>query len=596
MKQQSLAIMIRDQVKKNSERMALFAKKDDHWQGISWTKMGQKIDWVACGLLKLGVQAGDMIGIFAQNSPDFAMIDYGIISTRAATVPIYATNTEQQTAFIINNARISTLFVGGQDQYDRCKNLLGISPYLKTLVVIDETVDLTNTPEGVFSYKDFLKLGQISDSENELSSRIATSRPDEICSLIYTSGTTGEPKGVMLTHANFFCQLRALDQRFTLSEDDIELSFLPLSHVYGKCSGYWVQAHGATVYYCKDPQNIMDYFKEVRPTFMVGVPRLYEKIYGVIYEKLKTAPRLKQNLFHWAIKVGRKRNYRFFDNKSVGFLLELRYKLAQTLVLQKISNLFGGRLRFFSVGGAPLAKKIEEFFLATGNFAAQGYGLTETTAIVTCNAPGKFKLGTTGTVIDHCHIRLDDEGEVLVKGDNVTSGYYRNPKKTAEAFTVDGWFKTGDIAQLDEEGFLKITDRKKDLIVTSGGKNISPQHIESQLGRDPFIEQVYAIGDDRHFISALVVPSFTSLRDYAKTKGIAGQSNIDLIRDPRVIQFYQSRIDRASKDLANFERVKKFTLLPEELSQEGGELTPTMKVKRKIIKQKYKEVIDGMYY
>ncbi len=350
------------------------------------------------------------------------------------------------------------------------------------------------------------------------------------------------------------------------------------------------------IYYCEDPKKIVDYFGEVRPTYMVGVPRLYEKMYATIYEKLQEASSAKQKLFNWSIETGKKYRYKKSEKKFVSPWLSLQHAIAYKLVLSKIRAILGGRLNFFSAGGAPLAKTIEEFFFAANIFIAQGYGLTETAPMITCNAPGKFKFGTVGTIVPDVEVKFDEDGEILTKGGNLMKGYYNKPKETKAAITSDGWFRTGDIGFLDDEGFLHITDRKKDIIVTAGGKNIAPQNIESTVGKDYYIEQIAVIGDKRKFISALVVPAFAALEEYAKSKKIPFSTHEDLVNNPRIIEMYRKRIDDLSEGhLAHYETIKKFKLLPREFSQDTGEITPTMKIKRKVINERYKDVIDSMY-
>jgi len=399
----------------------------------------------------------------------------------------------------------------------------------------------------------------------------------------------------MLTHANIFSQMDELNLRFNIGKDDIELCFLPLSHSYQKSSAHWTQSNGVTLYYCENPKEIMEYFQDVRPTFMVGVPRLYEKMFAAVYAKLEKASGFKNALFSWAVKTGKEYQYKVYAKQSVSPLLKLRHKLADIAVLKKIQAILGGRLNFFSAGGAPLSAEIEEFFFAAGIFIAQGYGLTETSPVISFNHYDKFKFGTPGTPVSTCQVKIAEDGEILVKGPNVMKGYFKRPDLTAEVFTEDGWFKTGDVGTIDEEGFLHITDRIKDIIITAGGKNIAPQSIEKLFAKDYYVEQAAVIGEGRKFISALIVPNFEALQEYAENQKIKFDNFRDLIKNSDIIAFYNKRIEELSQSLARYEQIKKFQLLPEPFSQEKGEITATLKLKRRGIAQNYMQIINGMY-
>jgi long-chain acyl-CoA synthetase len=442
---------------------------------------------------------------------------------------------------------------------------------------------------------DLYEIGKKSKKGDVLKKRLKSGTPDDISTIIYTSGTTGDPKGAMLAHKSFFIEMDALNNGFPMGENDIELVFLPLSHVYGKCSLYWVHSKGGTEYFCTDTNKIVEYFQEVRPTYMVGVPRLYEKMYTAIYANIEKASPLKKKIFAWGIETGKKYRYAEIEGKSIPPILKIKHSIAFKLVLSNIRNLLGGRLNFFSAGGAPLGKEIEEFFFAANIFIAQGYGLTETAPCGSFNIPSAFKFGTVGKPIAGNQIKIAEDGEILIKGDNVMKGYFGNPAATKEVMTKDGYFMTGDIGIIDEDGFLKITDRKKDIIVTANGKNVAPQGIESKIGQDFYVEQVVIIGDKQKYLTALIVPSFDALKDYAKGKGISFNSNEDLIKNPAIIEFYKGRIEEKSKGIAHFEQIQKFTLLAEPFSIERGEITPTMKIKRKVIAANFKDVIKNMY-
>lgn len=593
--QKHLALMINERCDRYGDRPALHGKSNGAWHAITWREMGGMIHAVSMALLEMGVLDRECVAVYSHNRPEWAIVDYGIMNIGAVTVPIYATNTSPQAEYIINDASVRVLFLDGQFQLDNVLRFFRINPHLERIIVFDRKLIVNGGGGDIMHFDDFLETGRKSGRTDELASRQARLRGEDTATIIYTSGTTGDPKGAVLTHANIMSQIIALDRRLVFSEDDIELCFLPLSHVYGKTSSYWVQSHGASVYYCEDPKKIIEYFQEVRPTYMCGVPRLYEKIYAAVQEKLEQASSAKRGLFRWAVAAGKDYHYRRLKHRTIPALLRIKHLVAEKLVLKKIRDLLGGRLNFFSAGGAPLAAEIEEFFFAANIFITQGYGLTETSPMITCNYPGKFKFGTPGTVIVNSEIRIDDDGEILVRGANVMKGYFRKPVQTREAFTEDGWFRTGDIGHVDDEGFLHITDRKKDIIITAQGKNIAPQGIESLLGQDHFIEQVAVVGNGRKYVTALVVPAFEALREWARRNGLERTGNEDLVKDPRVIGFYRARIDVISANLAQYEKIKKFTLVPGEFTQEKGEITPTMKIKRKVLEDHYGDVIDAMY-
>jgi long-chain acyl-CoA synthetase len=586
--------MILDRVQKYGQRPALFFKANGQWEYLTWQEMGEQIKSVSQALLQFGLKEQERVGIYSLNKPQWTISDYGIMGVRGITTTIYATNSVRETEYIVNDAQIRLLFVGGQEQYDRVMQFFDKNEYLEQVVVFDRSVKLHNDEHSLY-FDDFLQSGRNAPNTEEVEKRLQAATEEDIATIIYTSGTSGEPKGVMLTQANIFSQITALDPLFDISEDDIELCFLPFSHSYQKSSTHWTQSHGVTVYYCENPKEILEYFKEVRPTFMVGVPRLYEKMYATVYARLEEASDFKRKLFDWAIAIGKAYQYKIFGQQNIPMSLRLKHALAKVLILNKIRAIMGGRLNFFSAGGAPLSQEIEEFFFAAGIFIAQGYGLTETSPVVTCNRKDRFKFGTPGTVVSVCKVKIADDGEILVKGQNVMKGYFRKPELTKEVFTEDGWFKTGDVGYLDDEGFLHITDRKKDIIITAGGKNIAPQHIESLLGQDYYIEQIAIIGNKRKYLTALIVPAFDALKEYAQSHGIPFSSPEDLVSNKQIIDFYAKRLEQLSHSLASYERIKKFRLLAQPFSQEKGEITPTLKIKRRVIEENYKPIIEEMY-
>ena len=587
-----LAAMIQESAQKFGNKTALRYKEKRHWKEISYREFGQKITSAAAALLEEGIEPGDMVGIFAQNSPEWAIADFAVMCARAVSVPIYATNTVKQAEYIVNEAEIKILFVGDQSHYDKVKAFLPGQKQIKKIIVFNRNVAL-DVNESVY-LDDFLRQGEQSARRKEIAVIAKAGQSDDIATLIYTSGTTGEPKGAILTHANFYSQFLALDERFKVGISDRSLCFLPLSHAYERAWSYYIFLCGAENNYVSNPKDIVVFMPEVQPTCMVSVPRLYEKIYATVYDRLEKAPASKKKIFSWALDIGRTYAYKKKDKKLINPVLAIKHAVADKLVLSNIRAVVGGPKNFFSAGGAPLAREIEEFFFAAGLLICQGYGLTETSPMISCNSPVAFKFGTVGKPILGCEVRIGEFGEILARGPNIMKGYYKKPRETAEAFE-DGWFKTGDVGRIDEDGFLVITDRIKDLIITSQGKNVAPQHIETAVGKDFYIEQIVALGDKRKYISALVVPAFPALEQYARENKITFDSRNELIQKPEIIEFYSKRIKDLSSELANYEKIVRFTLIPNEFSQDAGELTPTMKIKRKVVAQKYQDIIDKMY-
>jgi long-chain acyl-CoA synthetase len=587
-----LALMIRDAVRAHAAKTAMRYKEGGSWQSISYAELGERIQAASKALLESGIQEGDRIGIFARNAPEWAIADFAILSAKAVSVPIYATDTAKQAEHIASDAGLRLVFVGDQAQYDKVMAFQASTPQLQRVIAFDRTTTLAG--EGSLHFDDFLRAGAASARDPEVEKRLASATSEDVATIIYTSGTTGEPKGAVLTHANFFHQFRAVDERFHVGAQDRSICFLPLSHTYERLWSYYVFRCGAENDYLADPKDVVTCMPEVRPTAMVSVPRLYEKICAAVLDRIGKASAARRALFRWAMGVGRKYQYRKKEKRPVGPLLALQHRVADALVLSKIRDVVGGEKNFFSCGGAPLSQDVEEFFFAAGLLICQGYGLTETAPMLTCNAPGAFKFGTVGRPILGCEIRIAANGEILARGGNVMKGYYKKPAETAETFE-DGWFKTGDVGTIDEDGFLRITDRIKDLIITSQGKNISPQHIEAMFGSDPLVENVAILGDKRKYVSALVVPSFPALEQHARENGILFASREELVARPEIVAFYEERIQGVNERLASYQQIKRFTLMPREFTQDAGELTPTLKIRRRFVEQKYRTVIDAMY-
>ncbi len=599
-----LVRMMRRRIAATPDNVAMRRKVGDEWTGITYRQLGERVDAVASWLIDAGVQPGERVVIFAPNLPEWTVADLATMAAGAVPVPIYATGTPAQAAHVIADAGARVAFVGGTDQYAKLAGVrragaaaggpAGVPSGAAPRATLDRVVvfDRATALDGEDSC--YLEEALSHAPSPELAAREAAGKVTDVATIIYTSGTTGDPKGAVLTFDNFLSQFEAVDAYFQVGPADRSLAFLPLSHAYERTWTFYILLRGAQNHYLEDPKRVVDALREVRPTCMVSVPRLYEKIYATAHHLIAEGPAYKRALFEWAVEVGHTYAYARKRGEAVGPWLALRHAVADRLVLRKIRDIVGGPKNFFSAGGAPLSSAIEEFFFSAGLLICQGYGLTETSPMITCNRPGDFKFGTVGKVIPGSEVRLAPDGEILVRGRNVMAGYFGRPKETAEAF-VDGWLKTGDIGTLDSDGFVWITDRKKDLIITSGGKNIAPSRIESVIGQDYYIEQVAAVGDGRHYLAALIVPQFEALEEWARERGYTFDSARSMVKDARIVQFIEERIEQQQSVLANHERVKRFTILNERFSQVGGEITPTLKNIRAAIAAKYEQAINAMY-
>ncbi len=588
------ALLIFERVQKYGDKSALRFKKNGDWRSITWRAFGQKINAAAGALLEMGLAETQMVAIFSQNRPECTIVDIAALSIRCVPVFIYPTNTAPQAEYIVNDCEARVIFVGDQEQYDKAAAFFRRADSLERIVAFNSDIRMEADIPSMY-FEDFLEIGNRSNKKSQIAERLDRASPQDILTLIYTSGTTGMPKGVILTHANLLFSAAAHDLRLLdPNENDVSLCFLPLSHIFERAWTYYALYRGMENYYLDDPKKIIDVIAEVRPTIMCAVPRVYEKIYAGVFNKVESAPPMKKKLFDWAVKTGAAYHDRVKDELPIPAWLRIKYRAADRLVLSKIRDVVGGRIRFMPCAGAPLSPEIESFFYAIGLFVWYGYGLSETYATVTCHPPRHFKFGLVGTPLPGVQVKIAENGEILVKGGNVMQGYYKMPEETAAVFD-DGWFRTGDVGEFDENGELRITDRIKDLMKTSGGKYIAPQLIESLIGADHFVEQVMIIGDRRNFVSALIVPSFEVLEEYAENHGITFNSRAELVSRPDIIELYRKRIEERSKNLAGYERIKEFTLLPSEFSVDQNEITPTMKIKRKVVVEKYADVISGMY-
>jgi len=584
--------MLREQVERYGDRTMEMVKRNGSWKEISWNGFNKVARNIGLALMSMGVKHGDRAAIFSPNSPEWQMADMGTLSIGAVDVPLYATITAKQAEYILSDSGSRVCFVGTEDHLKRVLEVKGNLPDLMKIVTLDNTA--SDTPD-VITLKEMIKMGEDYGKPEEFDQRLAAVKPDDLCSFVYTSGTTGNPKGVMLTHNNFISNVSTCSSFIEVFDSDICLSFLPLSHVLERMSGYYTSLYnGVTIAHAQSIDTLVDDIADIKPHYMVSVPRLYEKIYAGVMANIEGEPPIKQKIFHWALGVGSKVSELNINHKPIPGGLKFKHNIANKLVFSKIYEKMGGRLRFFFSGGAPLAKEIAEFFHAMGIMILEGYGLTETSPVITVNTPDNVKFGSVGQVIPGDEVKIAEDGEILARGPNIMKGYWNRPEETAEALE-GGWFHTGDIGHIDSDGFLFITDRKKELIVTAGGKNISPQNIENALKLDKFIEQAASIGDRRKYVSALIVPNFEELEAWAREQGITFGSRGELVANEKVNQLYRERIENALTDFDRHERVTTFVLLPEEMTEDAGLLTPTLKLKRKQIAGKYEKEIEQLY-
>ena len=593
-KPQTLAELFLQAVENHNRADALNFKKDGKWQPISSDEMLSRIENVALGLYALGLRRGEKAAILAANSPEWTLTDAACQFAGFVDVPIYTTLAVNSVEYIIKDSGTQVFFLQNKEHLERVKENLYNCPALKKVILFDAT-GVTN--KNTISLDELEKQGAELKAENpELIKKLSNAvEPDDVATLIYTSGTTGEPKGVMLTHSNLISNAINSATDYSFTRKDKSLSVLPLSHVFERSGMYVYILNGMAVYFAESIDKAADNLREVAPTIFVGVPRIFEKVYAKAKVKAAQESRTKEMIFDWAIEVGKEYALLVENKQVIPRLLAVKHGIADKIVFSKLREFFGGELRFCITGGAALSDEIYLIFTGAGISIMQGYGLTETSPVVTSNTPMHIKLGTVGKPIRNVKIRLAEDGEIEVSGPNVMLGYFNKPKATREVFTDDGWFKTGDIGTIDDEGFLKITDRKKELFKTSGGKYIAPSPIEQLILGSRFVSQVVLIGNARKFPAALIVPNFEQLESYAKHKDLEIQTPAEFCRNPRIIDLIERQIAELSKDLSRYERVKKFALLENELTVEGGELTPTLKVKRRVVSEKYHDIIEKIY-
>ena len=583
----TLISMFEDAVQQYGNKPALAHKpRGGTYQDISYTEFGASVDAFSKGLNALGVQKGDRVAILSENRPEWAISDFGILKIGAVNVPMFSTLTAAQVGYILKDSGAKIICVSTEKQLEKCLAIRDEVPTLEQIIIFDAVEG--EMPEGVVQWTSVCEMaGEEVDSDLH---------EDDVATIIYTSGTTGNPKGVMLTHANFISNFQACKLLIDVGETDVLLSFLPLSHVFERLGGHYVPLFsGAKVAYAESTFTVAQNMKDVAPTVMLSVPRLYETMHERILRAVQEGSSVKQKIFHWGVSVGSAVSSAIQQGRKPSPILQLQQGIADKLVFAKLKAATGGRLRFFVSGGAALPQSIAEFFHAAGILILEGYGLTETSPVISMNHPGKWKFGTVGAQVPGIEVQIAEDGEILTRGPHVMKGYSNNDTATAEVIDEDGWFHTGDIGIIDADGFVKITDRKKNIIVLSNGKNVAPQPLESALVQSPFISQIMVIGNERKNLAALIVPNFDALKAWASENGIDTGDLSTMLQTREVQQHIQSEIRSRLTDFADFEQVRRFTLLEKEFSQEADEMTPTLKLKRNVIIERYSDAIAGMY-
>jgi len=593
-----LARLPYEQAKKYGDR-TVFEYKDfggTVWKKVSWRDFADNARRVSLAMLRAGVKVQENIGVFSQNSLPYIYTDFGAFGVRAVTIPFYATSSEQQLQYVINDAQIRFFFVGEQEQYDKARRVQALCPTLERIVIYDQSVALAEHDTTSVYFKDFIEEGK-DESEDKLNSLLSSICGDDIANILYTSGTTGDSKGVVLTHGQYMAAFKANDKCVPVGEDDRVITFLPITHIFERGWDFLALTEGATIIINTDPHEIQKSMRETHPTCMSAVPRFWEKVYAGVQEKIDNASGLQKKMFMEAMEISRRYNIDCKANgKKPGLALSLKYKFINKTVLSLVRKQFGlVSPNIFPTAGAVVSKEVEEFVHILGLNMIVGYGLTESLATVSCDHRDEpFTIGSVGRPIEGIEIRIGENSEILLKGPTITRGYYNRDAINKEAFTEDGFFRTGDAGYM-KDGELYLTERIKDLYKTSNGKYVAPQAVESKLLVDKYIEQIAVIADERKFVSALIVPAYTLLEEYAREQGIAFKGREDLCTNEKIIKMLTERINTLQQGLAGYEQVKRFTLLTEPFTMENGELTNTLKTRRPVIIKNYAEVIEKMY-
>lgn len=594
-----LSVLIHEQAKKYGSKPVLTFRNFGslEWRTISWNQFSMRVKQVSNALLNLGMNPQETIGVFAQNCVQYLYTDFGAYGVRVISIPFYATSSEQQIQYMIQDAAVKYLFVGEQEQYDKAHRIAMLCPSLEKIIIFDPSVRISSHDPNSIYFEDFLRLGEGLPRQSEVEERWQQANYDDICNILYTSGTTGESKGVLLTYKMYHAALVANNKCVPVTEKDRVINFLPLTHVFERGWAYLCLSEGAQLIVNTYPKEIQDSMRETHPTCMSAVPRFWEKVYVAVKARMESSSAMQRKLFYHALNVGRKRNITYLARgKRVPIALEMEYKVLNRTILSLVRKQLGlENPNIFPTAGAYVSPEVEEFVHSIGIDMIVGYGLTESLATVSCDHKGEpFTVGSVGRPIEGIQIKISEEGEVMLKGDTITPGYFHREVLNAEAFDADGFFHTGDSGYL-KDGELFLKERIKDLFKTSNGKYVAPQMIESMLLVDKFIEQVAVIADQRKFVSALIVPEFTVLEEWAKRQNITFESREELCANKQVNEMMHERIDTLQQRLASYEQIKHFTLLAHHFSMESGELTNTLKLRRAVVNKNYQAVIDKMY-
>lgn len=594
-----LSVLIHDLANKYGDKTALTFKKfgSDKWQSVSWNQFSLRVKQVSNALLNIGAKPHDKIAVFSQNCVHYLYTDFGAYGIKVCSIPFYATSSEQQIQYMINDGQVRFLFVGEQDQYDKAHRVFALCPSLERIIIFDSSVRISTHDPAALYFKDFIKLGENLPRRTEVEALYQSASMDDMANILYTSGTTGDSKGVMLTYGQYYAALRANDEVVPVSEKDRVINFLPFTHIFERGWAYLCLSEGAQLIINTYPHEIQESMRQVHPTCMSSVPRFWEKVYIAVKAKMDEAGSVQKKLFYHALAVGRKRNIEYIANgKRPPLTLELEYKIINKTILSMVRKQLGlEHPNIFPTAGAYVSPEVEEFILSVGIGMVVGYGLTESLATVSCvHLDKKFTIGSVGRPISSIQIKIGEDNEILLKGPTITKGYYHRDTTNAKVFDEEGFFHTGDAGYM-KDGELFLTERIKDLFKTSNGKYIAPQQVESLLLVDKFIDQVAVIADQRKFVSALIVPEFRLVEDWAREHHIAFSSREDLCANEQVKKMLQERINTLQQQLAYYEQIKRITLLPHHFSMESGELTNTLKIRRPIINKNYQAEIDKMY-
>src|SRR5262245_26862068 len=595
----TLARMFWERVERSGDRPAQQFKHGAGWTTITWRKVGETVRELALGLLALGRAKGDSIALLSSSRAEWVQADFAIFSAGCVTVPVYPSYPPDLIAYIVNDSGARTIFVEDPAQLAKVLQAREKTPNLEHIIVIS-AYDAPQPPKMVMTWESLRRLGREHASSGALGSllaeRVASTRPTDLATIVYTSGTTGPPKGVMQTHGNHIAAVTASKQATPVEEGWVHLLFLPLAHSFARLESFLGVTHGLTTAFAENLDKVGDNLRETRPHFICSVPRVFEKVYGRILAGVEAGSPAKKKIFNWAVSVGRDVSRHQQRGQPLPAALELKRKIAHKLVFSKLHAALGGRLQWAVSGGAPLSRDIAEFFHAAGILLLEGYGLTETCPALTFNRPDRYKFGSVGQSLPGVQLKIAADGEILARGPNIaTLGYYKQPEATNEVFDTEGWFHTGDIGTIDTDGFLTITDRKKDLIVTAGGMNIAPQNIENLLKADPFISQVMVYGDRRPYPVALITINADELKKFAREQGILTSEAAAIVKHPKVAERVGRTVEEKNTQLQSYAKIKRFTVLPDAFAVEQGGRTPTLRVKRKVGCQKYKVAIEELY-